>query len=62
MNLDEAIEHNKEIKKMLTEGHYHTEKPEAIQLGIEALEREIGVRSRIPKSAWMLLPSETEGE
>ena len=67
MKIDEAIEHNKEVKKMMLKaGRYHPEKAESIQLGIEALEKEKNMRMchKVLHPAdhceLPLLPSETE--
>ena len=58
MTIEEAIEHNKESKRYLYIRKYPEDAVKAIQLGIEALERERDCRSNMPREEWLLLPSE----
>ena len=61
MTIDEAIEHNKEIKTMLIKGNHHPEKSEAIQIGIEGLKAIKHARLRDYRLPYKLtLPGETE--
>lgn len=62
MKIDEAINWNKRILKIpRIQEQLCDEYNEAIQLGIEALEREKRLREKSPSgSRFRLLPSETE--
>ena len=64
MTLEEAIGHNKEVKRMVSQeaGMYHPEKAEAVQLGIEALKRELEQRDFALFGTFTLLPDETEAK